>query len=332
MPAGKADGRGVRPTPMPNLCCRGFIPGPGCATLRLVNTPRSPVRLPRRDPGWPARCVALSAALCSPLPAAAAEAGRGLHPGVWLLLLPFFLGLGVGAHWLCSRALKAILRVARPLARGEPEIAGYERKVYHTADPQLLGVVGAALVAGLLLWLGAWTASAWAWLPGIGSVALALGLDLWFWQRVAVSAENVWFQRGWIGTVHQVAIENIREVEVHEADAPGLTLRHGRNNRCARLSLHLRDHSVAALPKTDADGGLDEVEAVANQLRMRQAQLSGREALSRAESDAQRNAAAAAAAAATPSVEREMRRELRRLRQKALAPDAPPAVKTPPEA
>lgn len=276
-----------------------------------------------------ARWALLPIALCTPFAAWAGELGRGLNSGVWLVLLPFFVGLGVGAHGVCARALKGILRVARPLARGEAEIARYERKVYHTADPQTLRVVGAALVAGLLLWVGAWTASAWGWLAGIAGVALAVGLDLWFWQRVAVSAENIWFQRGWNATVHQVAIENIHDVEVQEADAPGFTLRRGRNNRSARLALHLRDHSVVALPKTDAEGGLDDVEEVANQLRLRQAQLGGREALSRAQADGERNAAAAAAAA--PSAERELRRELRRLRQKALAPDVPPAVKTPPE-
>ena len=46
-----------------------------------------------------------------------------------------------------------MLAAARPLASGEPEACGYERRVYHTAAPQMLGVVGAALAAGLVAWM-----------------------------------------------------------------------------------------------------------------------------------------------------------------------------------
>mgnify|MGYP002141142635 CR=1 FL=1 len=37
-------------------------------------------------------------------------------------------------------------------------------------------------------------------------------LDLRRWERVAVSANNLWFQRGLGQKVHQVALENIRDV------------------------------------------------------------------------------------------------------------------------
>jgi hypothetical protein len=288
-----------------------------------VNRARFPVRLQ-------SAAIAFAAALLPmPQPAWAVQPGRGLNAGVWVLLLPVFLALGVALHAVVARAAKAVIAAARPLATGEPEIAGYARRVYHTADPQMLQVIAVALGSGLLLWAAALTTSGWAWLLGVLAVGGAVGLDLLWWHRVAVSGESVWFQRGLQHTVHQVAIENIREVSVDEAEADVLTLRRGRNARVARVVLHLRDGTQAPLPKTDADGGLEEVEEVANQIRARQVHLSGRDALSRAESEAARNAAAAAAASDPTSATAQQREALRKLRQKALAPEAPAAVRRP---
>lgn len=277
-------------------------------------------------PGVLALAVAL---LPVPLPALAAQPGRGLNAGVWMLLLPVFLALGIGLHALIARAAKTVFAAARPLATGEPEIAGYARRVYHTADPQMLKVIAAAFGAGLLLWVAALTASGWAWLLAVLAVGAAVGLDLLWWQRVAVSGESVWFQRGLQHTVHQVAIDNVGEVSVDEGDADVLTLRRGRSARIARVVLHLRDGTQVPLPKTDADGGLDEVEEVANQIRARQIHLAGRDALGRAEAEAARNAAAAAAASDPTSDAAQRREALRKMRQKALAPDIPPAVRRP---
>jgi hypothetical protein len=108
-----------------------------------------------------------------------------------------------------------------------------------------------------------------------------------------------------------------------------LTLRRGRDARIARIVLHLRDGTQVPLPKTDADGGLDEVEEVANQIRARQMHLAGRDALGRAEAEAARNVAAAAVASDPTSDAAQRREALRKLRQRALAPDAPPAVRRP---
>jgi hypothetical protein len=57
--------------------------------------------------------------------AAAAEPGRGLPLGLWLVLLPPMLALGLGLHWTISRGLKALLRRVRPW-RSASEIA-YDR-------------------------------------------------------------------------------------------------------------------------------------------------------------------------------------------------------------
>ena len=91
------------------------------------------------------------------------------------------------------------------------------------------------------------------------------------------------------------------------------------------LSMRMNDKRVVALPKTDAHGELDAVEATANNIRTRQQLSTDREAVKR--SSDQGSKAAAEATQQSPSVDREMMRELKRLRQRANAPDLPPAVK-----
>jgi hypothetical protein len=241
-----------------------------------------------------------------------------------MVMLPVMLAFGVGLHALIARSVKTVLAAARPLASGEPEACGYERRVYHTAAPQMLGVVVAALAAGLLLWIGYVSGSGWLGALGVLGVLGAVGLDLWWWERVTASASYLWFQRGFRGHVHQVLIDNILDVSVDETEVGGFTLRHGRNNAVCRLKLRLNDKHVVALPKTDAHSALGDVEAVANHVRARKQQSEERRSLSAAQAHAAH--AAAEAARAGSSKDAEMLLELRRLRQKALSPDLPPAV------
>jgi hypothetical protein len=239
-------------------------------------------------------------------------------------MLPALLALGLGLHALLARIAKAVVSSARPLATGEAEACGYERHVYHTAAPQTLAVIGVALAGGLLMWFGYVSGHGSWWVLGLLVVVGAVGLDLWWWERVSASASYVWFQRGWSGEVHQVLIDNIDEISVEETETGGFTLRHGRHNTLCGLSLQMNDKRIAALPNTDAQRALADVEAVANHVRARQLQSQDRRSLS----DAQAVASEAAARATNelPSKDVAMRLELQRLRRKALAPELPPAA------
>jgi hypothetical protein len=194
-----------------------------------------------------------------------------------VLALPFTAAFGVAGHALLSRGTKTVLWAWAPLASGEPEAATYERLVYHTAETTMTQVVVAAAACGLLPWIGLATGSALWWWLGMLALAGVVALDVWRWERVAVSGHNLWFQRGFHGKVHQVDLENIRDASIEEKDAGGLTLRHGRHNRVVRLQVRMNDKRVIALPKTDAERGLAGVEAVANFLRMRIEQIRDRE-------------------------------------------------------
>ncbi|WP_280153124.1 hypothetical protein [Piscinibacter sp. XHJ-5] len=225
-----------------------------------------------------------------------------------VLALPFLLAIGVAAHALLARTVKAVLWAWSPLATGEPEAATYERRVYHTSDRRMLEIIGVAAAAGLVMWLALLLEWPWLWAAGLLVLGGAVLLDVLRWERVAASAHNLWFQRGYRSTVRQVALENIRDVSVEESEAGGFTLRHGRRNRLVRLSVRMVDKRVVALPKTDAHRGLDAVEAVANHLRMRMQHLRDR--------DRARSANPAAAEPAKAQ-EAELRRALRKLRQSA---------------
>lgn len=242
-----------------------------------------------------------------------------------VLTLPMALAAAVGTHALAARAVKAVLWSTSPLAMGEPQAYSYERNVYRTAETAVMQVVGLALGSGLLAWIAGAADSGWLWLLAALAWAATLGLDLLRWERVAVSANNLWFQRGLGQTVHQVAFENIRDVAVEERDAKGLTLRHGTHNRVCRLQLRMNDKRVVALPKTDAHSGLDDVEQVANQLRQRLRHMEDKLGLKR--SAEQADAAVQEAAARPAGEEDEFKRALRRLRRGATAPDVPKAVK-----
>jgi hypothetical protein len=244
-----------------------------------------------------------------------------------VLTLPMAMAASAATHYLASRAVKAVMWSASPLSTGEPQAFTYERNVYFTAEATTMQIVGAVLAAGVVVWLGGMTG--WTWLTALGVLAWAgaFAYDLRRWERVAVSANNLWFQRGLGQTVHQVAFENIRDVHVEERDARGFTLRHGTHNRVCRLQVRMKDKRIVALPKTDAHSGLADVEAVANQLRQRLRHMEDRASVKRAEEVG--HEAAQAAAQAPAAGDAEIRRALRRLRAGALAPDVPKAVKLP---
>jgi hypothetical protein len=134
-------------------------------------------------------------------------------------------------------------------------------------------VVVAAFAAGILLWIGAYGGSWLAWALAACALLAALALDVALWERVDLSHEHLWFQRGLAGRVHQVLIENIRDVKVQQADVRGLTLRRGRDNAYVRLKVRMRDRHVAALPKTGAYSGRGDVELVAAMIEERLASL-----------------------------------------------------------
>ena len=184
--------------------------------------------------------------------------------------LPAGIVLAVVAHVLLARALKTLLAAVMPLASGAPEAAGYQRSVYGTASRQTLEIVGAILLAGLLCGWGVMAGSGWIIGAGVVALIVAHALDVHRWERVAASADCVWFQRGFGQKVYQVAIDNIRDVSVHDEEAAGFTLRHGLRNRLCRLRLRMADKRVVALPKTDALVDLGHVESVANHIRSRQ--------------------------------------------------------------
>ena len=235
-----------------------------------------------------------------------------------VLLLPFLVAFGIAGHALVSRVVKVVLWAWRPLATGEPEAASYERKVLHTADRPMLEVLGLSGVAGFVGWLALGTGFFWLWVAALLLLAGALALDLLRWERVAVGANNLWFQRGLRSTVRQVALENIRDVAVQESESRLFTLRHGRGNRLVRLAVRMADKRVVALPKTDAyGGGREAVEAVADHLHLRLAQLRAREA-----SERSRPAASASPMLQPPAGEDELRRAVRRLRRGTASPQA----------
>jgi len=243
-----------------------------------------------------------------------------------VLTLPMALAAAVVTHVLAARAAKAVLWSTSPLSEGEPQAYSYERNVYRTAEAGAMQIVAAALGTGLLAWVAGASGSGWLWLLALLAWAGTLAFDLLRWERVAVSANNLWFQRGLMQTVHQIAFENIRDVAVEERDTKGFTFRHGTANRVCRLQVRMNDKRVVALPKTDAYSGLDDVEEVANQLRQRLRHLEGKDSLQR--SAEQADAAVKQAAARPPGEDDdEFRRALRRLRRGATAPDVPKAVK-----
>ena len=244
-----------------------------------------------------------------------------------VLTLPMSVAAALGTHFLAARAAKAVLWSTQPLSVGEPQAYTYERDVYLTAETGAMQVVALAVATGLLAWIAGVAGSPWLWLLAALAWAATLGLDLMRWERVAVSANNLWFQRGLGQKVHQVAFENIRDVAVEEKDAKGFTLRRGTNNRTCRLQIRMTDKRVVALPKTDAHAGLADVEEVANQLRQRLRHLEDKMSLKRSSDQASR--AARAAAEAPPTDETDLKRALRRLRREATAPDVPKAVKLP---
>jgi len=244
------------------------------------------------------------------------------HSRFWLL---FGFVLAVGVHAALGRTLKAIFSSVTPLASGAPEASGYQRSIYGTPGSATSQIVGIVLAAGLLLGLGITLGNGWVGSAGLLVLVVAIGLDLQRWERVAASADWVWFQRGFGQKVHQVAIENIRDISVQEDDAPGFTLRHGSRNRVCRLNLRMNDKRIVALPKTDAYVDLDAVETVANHIRSRQELM--QELASRRPGGARTPRAPdpdSVPPVDTPAedADKEMQRALRRLRRQAASGQA----------
>jgi hypothetical protein len=238
-----------------------------------------------------------------------------VKPHQIVFALPFALAFGLAAHALVARAVKLVLWAWAPLASGEPEAAAYDRRVYHTADRPMMQVAAAAALAGLP-WLVALAGggSGWWWI-GLLAVAAVVGLDVLLWERVAISAHYLWFQRGFRGKVHQVAMENIRDGSVEETETRGFTLRHGTHNRLIRMHVRLSDKRVIALPKTDAHAGHESVEAVDHYLRMRLQQIRDQETeRGRRSVKAQIDLPPAAPPTIPTAEDDELQRELARLR------------------
>lgn len=235
-----------------------------------------------------------------------------------LVALPFLVAIGVAGHAVLARGVKAVLWSWSPLASGEPEAATYDRRVYHTADAPMLQVLAAAAGAGVLLWVGLASGSLVAWWAGIFGIVGAVVFDVLRWERVAVSAHNLWFQRGYRNKVHQVDLENIRDCSVEESEAGGFTLRHGTRNRLVRLQVRMKDKRVVALPKTDGHGSAEAVESVANHLRMRLQQIHDRERTRRRPSVAELPPAGSLVGP-SDAAEPDLQKALARLRAQAAA-------------
>ncbi len=283
----------------------------------------------QRPSAWSCRArarLAVGAALAV-VPGFAFAAGVADVIGI-ALKLPLMLALAVGAHVAIGRVAKWLAGAISPLASGEEEAVRYQRDVYGTPEREVLEVAGIVLGAGVLLWAGTTVAPGWLTTFGVVLLLAAVVLDLQRWERATASANFVWFQRGLGRKVHQIAIENIADVAVQEEDVDAFTLRHGRRNRMCRVHLRMNDKRVVSLPRTDAHRALDDVETLANHVRARQQIIGEQEHLARAGRDS-RGVTVPPPARERSAEEREMRRELKRLRSQALAPDVPPAVKTP---
>ncbi len=175
------------------------------------------------------------------------------------------------AHALLSRVVKALLWAWAPLATDGTQTLTYQRRVYSTADPRLWPVVCVAAGAGLAWGVGlVWPSPASPWLMLVGALGVlaALAVDLQRWERVAVSVDSVWIQRGLGQAVQRVLISSICDVQVHEFGEVGFTLRHGFRNRSARVSLLLSNRYLI-LPKTDAWTGGEAVEKMVDFLVLR---------------------------------------------------------------
>ncbi len=238
-----------------------------------------------------------------------------------LLKLPLLIVIAFAAHVLISRGAKWLLETASPLSGDEPEAVRYQREVYGTPARETLQIVVLVGAAALLLGLGATLAPDWVGALGAGLLPAAVVLDLLRWERATASANFVWFQRGVSRKVHQIAIENIRDVAVQEEEAGGFTLLHGKNNRVCRVLLRLHDKRIVSLPRTDTWRGLDAVEGLANHVRARLLLLGERAGIERAERDS--DMAPLAAEPAQSPEERALRQELKRVRRAARAAETP---------
>ncbi len=238
-----------------------------------------------------------------------------------LIKLPLLIVIAFAAHILLSRGAKWLLEITSPLSGDEPEAVRYQREVYGTPARETLEIVALVLLAGVLLGLGATVAPDWVGALGAGLLPAAVVLDLLRWERASASASDVWFQRGVSRKVHQVAIENIRDVAVQEEDAGGFTLLHGKNNRVCRVLLRLHDKRIVSLPRTDTWLGLDAVEALANHVRARLQLLGERAGIERAARDS--DMAPLAAEPNQSPEERALRQELKRVRREARAAATP---------
>ena len=92
-----------------------------------------------------ASCCAAALALTP----AWAQAATGSSIVAGILMLPFMLALGIALHVVISRIAKTVAASASPLATGELEVGGYQRRVYGTVDRAMLEVVAVVLLSGV---------------------------------------------------------------------------------------------------------------------------------------------------------------------------------------
>ncbi len=293
--------------------------------------PSQPFLRPRRMPPLPAlRDLGAAARLVLPTLALVAW-GASWQPLSFVdgLQLAFMAGLALALHVLVGRCAKGVAVQLSPLVRGESAIGGYARQVYGTPLPAVADVAALVLASGVLGGLGlrgqpgAMALGAALWLA-------AIALDLRRWERVAVSPNFVWFQRGLGRTTHQVAIENLRDVAVVHHTVRGASLRHlhrlGQPQPVCRLTLRMKNKRVVALPKTDGRADRAAVEHVARLIRDRLAPAAQPAATS-CMPPADTSFAPPIVAQASAQ-DRDLRRALRRLRRQAAC--AAPTVPTPP--
>lgn len=168
---------------------------------------------------------------------------------------------------LVSRAVRAVLLSFKPLSGEQTDSVHYSRSIF-TPGSRDAALVWLGLVLTALGAAGAWVGSGtWAWLALLG-FALALGWDLWTWERVAVSTRTVSWRRGWRHSTRQLPISRVTDVHLVEkrlADNLGPL---AQPLGTCYVALQLRDGGVAKLPRSGILASRSRVEDVANFVRM----------------------------------------------------------------
>ncbi|MBA3623536.1 MAG: hypothetical protein H0W48_03590 [Methylibium sp.] len=178
---------------------------------------------------------------------------------------------GVAAAVLLQYAVVRGLRVAllayRPLSGEHTDSALYERSLWTPGERGLLPVWLALIAAGLLAATALRSSDGPLW-PALAMWAVAVGWDLWAWERVAASVKFVTWRRGWRKSSRRVAISDLREVLVVERNRPARGPAWLRPGAC-QLVLMLKTGKAVKMPRTGALlGGEGRVEDLANFVRL----------------------------------------------------------------